>query len=1273
MRAAVVRRPRSLAALALLAATIALGCSDSSTIGPGKVTLIRISPDTVRLVVGEVDTVRAFPIDDKGAFLAGKVVRWSSSNAAVATVDDDGTVTAVALGEADLTASVGSVSGVVRALVTPAPAIAISADTVDLTAIAQGGDTPSSSVTVTNGGGGLLTDLVLGAIEYQGPATGWIAADLDQSSAPATLSLSVTPGSLAVGTYLATVPLLSDESPNSPLGVVVRMILTSDVATTIALQAGDNQTPAAGTAVPIPPSVLVTDQFANPVTGQAVTFAVGSGGGSITGGAAVSGPDGTATVGSWTLGSAVGANTLTASAAGLVGSPISFTASGIAGVASQISINGGNGQSAVAGQPVVVAPSALVRDAFGNPVSGVAVTFAVATGGGSVSGGAQTTNASGVATLGSWTLGTTSGANTLSVTSTGLTGSPLTVTATGTPGTATTVAINGGNNQSTAAGTTVATAPSALVTDVNGNGVPGVTVTFQVTSGGGAITGGVPATNASGIATITSWQLGNNVGANTLSATAPGLTGSPLSFTATGVTGAATVMTVNAGDNQAASAGGQVPVSPSVLVADAFGNPVTGVGVTFAVASGGGNITGGAQSTNASGIASVGSWVLGAIAGSNTLTATSAGLTNSPITFTATGNPGNATNMALVQGDGQTGTVGSTLGTTLQVLVTDNLANPVQGVTVGWATSSGNLAPASSITNASGIATTTWTLGTTPGAVTATGSVGGLTGSPVTFNSTANPGAPTSITIVAGNGQSATVNTAVATAPAVRISDQFDNPLSGVSVTFAVTLGGGSATGTDQVTNGSGIATLTSWTLGTVAGSNTLSATATGPGAIGFSATGTAGAATQIAISAGNGQSATVATTVATAPRVLVRDAFNNAVSNVSVTFAVTGGGGSVSGGSQLTSASGLAQVASWTLGQTAGANSLSATSAGLTGSPLSFTATGNPGAVVSFSQTGLVSTTGTVNTAVSFSPAVIARDQFSNAVPSVAVTFTKSATNGSVNCGAGATTACNITTNASGVASTTAWILGTAAGTNNNTLTASRAGATSLVFTASASAGAVASFSINAGSGQSGRPNTTLASDPSVIARDAFSNAVPSVAVTFTVTAGGGSINCGAGVTTACNVTTTASGIATLTSWTISNGGSASNGAYSNTLSVTRSGATSNSFSASAVWSFASDVMPIFNNNGTGTCSQAGCHVSGSTSPFLSTTTATYNNIRGVSAGGCGTYVATGFNQANNSFLYLKLFAGPPCGSQMPLAGSTTAAQRNIIRDWINNNSPFN
>ena len=82
--------------------------------------------------------------------------------------------------------------------------------------------------------------------------------------------------------------------------------------------------------------------------------------------------------------------------------------------ATTLSMNDGNDQTAAPGTAVATTPSVKVTDANDNPVSGVAVTFAVTSGGGSITGPNQTTNSSGLAAVGSWTLGTASGSNTLS-------------------------------------------------------------------------------------------------------------------------------------------------------------------------------------------------------------------------------------------------------------------------------------------------------------------------------------------------------------------------------------------------------------------------------------------------------------------------------------------------------------------------------------------------------------------------------------------------------------------------------------------------------------------------------------------------------------------------------------------------------------------------------------------------------------------------------------------------------------------------------------------
>lgn len=84
-----------------------------------------------------------------------------------------------------------------------------------------------------------------------------------------------------------------------------------------------------------------------------------------------------------------------------------------------------------------------------------------------------------------------------------------------------------------------------------------------------------------------------------------------------------------------ASPGAAVLELPSVLVSDASGAPLAGAHVTFSVTSGGGTVSGGSATTNASGIATVGSWTLGANPGTNTLVARIGSLP--VVTFTASG------------------------------------------------------------------------------------------------------------------------------------------------------------------------------------------------------------------------------------------------------------------------------------------------------------------------------------------------------------------------------------------------------------------------------------------------------------------------------------------------------------------------------------------------------------------------------------------------------------------------------------------------------------
>ena len=289
----------------------------------------------------------------------------------------------------------------------------------------------------------------------------------------------------------------------------------------------------AGSPVAEKPSIVVKDQRGNPMAGVSVTFAAVLGGGTVSGASQTTSATGVATVGDWVLGTTAGANALTATATGL--SPLTFAATGVAGPASAM-VKTNDGQSATVGTNVALAPAVTVTDANGNPVAGAAVVFEIVTGGGSIAGGSATTGANGIATPGSWTLGTTVGANTLSATSGLLPPAVFTATAVAdVPAKLGIITQPGGAS----VGVAITAAPVVHVLDQYGNLVANSTtsVTAELASGSGTLGGTVTVSAVAGVATFSNLVISDftSDGSATLRFTASGLTpATSSSFTAYG-------------------------------------------------------------------------------------------------------------------------------------------------------------------------------------------------------------------------------------------------------------------------------------------------------------------------------------------------------------------------------------------------------------------------------------------------------------------------------------------------------------------------------------------------------------------------------------------------------------------------------------------------------------------------------------------------------------------------------------------------------------------
>ena len=186
---------------------------------------------------------------------------------------------------------------------------------------------------------------------------------------------------------------------------------------------------------------------------------------------------------------------------------------------------------------------------------------------------------------------------------------------------------------------------------------------------------------------------------------------------------------------------------------------------------------------------------------------------------------------------------------------------------------------------------------------------------------------PTALVATQGVVASGTAGSTLGVSPTFAATDADGRAVANVPVTITVGGGGGALIGAPTKTL-AGPTPVGTWTLGTTAGQNLLIVTAEGLQPITIIATGTAGQASKLIISAGGNQSALAGTTLASPVFVRVADANGNGVPNFNVTFALTAGGGSLSG--PLTGVSDLGGnvlAPSWKVGKSANPQTMTATS----------------------------------------------------------------------------------------------------------------------------------------------------------------------------------------------------------------------------------------------------------------------------------------------------------------------------------------------------------
>ncbi len=323
------------------------------------------------------------------------------------------------------------------------------------------------------------------------------------------------------------------------------------VAASVATGGGTPQSATVDTPFATPFTVTVLDAEGDPVQGANVTFSAPASGPS----AILSTPLPTDLNGqtqvTGTANAIAGSYTVTATVNG-VATSATFNLTNTASGASSVGSATGTPQDVSVNTNFTTPLGVTVRDADGNPLQGVTVTFSSPNSGASANfpnGAMAITGPDGVATVDA-TANMVAGHYVVTATVVGATSS-ATFALTNDAGPAAIAVATSGTPQNAQVSTAFNVPLSAEIEDAFGNGIPNVSVTFTAPASGASATfspSATATTNANGIVSIDA-TANNTAGTYTVTATSNGV-GTDATFTLTNTTGTTPVVVKTSGSNQ---------------------------------------------------------------------------------------------------------------------------------------------------------------------------------------------------------------------------------------------------------------------------------------------------------------------------------------------------------------------------------------------------------------------------------------------------------------------------------------------------------------------------------------------------------------------------------------------------------------------------------------------------------------------------------------------------------------------------------------------------